>query len=269
VDDPKLILSILTLIVAMVSVAATFIYFRKSRKYKELSYEILPTLALVSIGQQVRDRVEIKYKAGDGETDDLEIEDLKGVAITIRNTGTEAVNCRSKDFEDDDPQIPVTLDFGQHAQILGDPSTETNPKGRKVGVKKDPQAPGNVLMDTFLLNPKETVTISTFLTNFSEGHPSVDWHIDGVRPPREVGRAAGNQAITDSQAAQALTDRIWLIVLGTFSLLLLVVAIALLFTAIWPSHTAENASQILLTAFTTIAGILAGFISGRASVEAR
>jgi hypothetical protein len=143
--------------------AAAYIYFRKSRKYKELSYEILPTLSLVSIGPQVRDRVEIKYKHGDGETEDLGSEDLKGVAITIHNTGTEAVNCKTKDFQDDDPQMPVTLDFGGHAQILGDPSAETNPKGRKVVVKRDPQAPGKVLMDTFLLRASVN-RLATFLT---------------------------------------------------------------------------------------------------------
>jgi len=184
-ENPQLIISVLGLIVAMSSATAAYIYFRKSRNYKELSYEILPTLSLVSVGPEVRDRVEIKYKHGDEETEVSAIEDLKAVAITIHNTGTEAVNCKSKDFQDDDPQMPVTLDFGQDAQILGEPGAETNPKGRKVLIRRDPQALSKVLMDTFLLNPKETVTISTFLTNFSKGRPSVDWHIEDVRPPRE------------------------------------------------------------------------------------
>jgi hypothetical protein len=75
--DPQIIISVLSLIVAVTGAVLAYVYFQKSRKYKELAYEIAPTLSLVSIGPQIRDRVEIKYKHGNGETEDLAIEDLK------------------------------------------------------------------------------------------------------------------------------------------------------------------------------------------------
>ena len=46
--DTQLIFSALSIGLTMAGLAAAYIYFRKSRKYKELSYEILPTLALLT-----------------------------------------------------------------------------------------------------------------------------------------------------------------------------------------------------------------------------
>jgi hypothetical protein len=46
VGETRVIISILSLFVAVTGAAAAYVYFRKSRKYKELSYEILPTLSL-------------------------------------------------------------------------------------------------------------------------------------------------------------------------------------------------------------------------------
>ncbi len=64
---------------------------------------------------------------------------------------------------------------------------------------------------------------------------------------------------------QAVTNKIWLTIVRTFAVVLLGALLALIagvFTDV------ENAQvQILLTVFTTVAGILAGFVSGRASVS--
>lgn len=188
-ENPQLIISILSLIVAICAVFAAYFYYRRTRKYKELSYEISPTLSLIRVGSTIRDRVEIKYKHGDEQTEGLEIKDLVAVPVTIYNTGTEAV----KFPQSDSPmvmntQTPVTIDFGSGAQILGEPTTETSPEERTVGISRPSTAPSKVLMDKFLLNPGESVTVSTFLTDYSGGDPRVDWHIENVLPPRELKR---------------------------------------------------------------------------------
>jgi len=59
---------------------------------------------------------------------------------------------------------------------------------------------------------------------------------------------------------QPVTNRIWTIIVGAFALVFVLSAIALFVVAL---QTGEI--QTLLTVVTTIAGILAGFISGRAS----
>jgi hypothetical protein len=64
---------------------------------------------------------------------------------------------------------------------------------------------------------------------------------------------------------QRVTDRIWLIIVGTFAFVLVISAIALVVTAVLNS---ERSTEIMLPVFTSIAGIMAGFISGRASTSA-
>jgi hypothetical protein len=66
---------------------------------------------------------------------------------------------------------------------------------------------------------------------------------------------------------QAVANRIWLTIVVTFALVLLCATLALVgavFVSFW--HKVDGALvQMLLTVFTTVAGILAGFVSGRAS----
>jgi hypothetical protein len=64
---------------------------------------------------------------------------------------------------------------------------------------------------------------------------------------------------------QAVTNKIWLTIVRTFAAILVIALLALI-AGIFMD--VENALvQILLTVFTTVAGILAGFVSGRASVS--
>ena len=65
---------------------------------------------------------------------------------------------------------------------------------------------------------------------------------------------------------QPVTDRIWQIIVWAFAIVLVGVVVALIAAIFW-LDTVQQAEhiQILLTVFTTAAGILAGFISGRAS----
>jgi hypothetical protein len=67
--------------------------------------------------------------------------------------------------------------------------------------------------------------------------------------------------------SQVVTDKIWLTIVRTFAAVLLVSAIALLYVSIWPPPGDANSTQVMLPVFTSIAGILAGFISGRASAS--
>jgi hypothetical protein len=66
---------------------------------------------------------------------------------------------------------------------------------------------------------------------------------------------------------QAVTNAIWKWTVGTFAVVLLAATVALvgaLFISFW-RKVDTTLVQMLLTIFTTVAGILAGFVSGRAS----
>ncbi len=62
---------------------------------------------------------------------------------------------------------------------------------------------------------------------------------------------------------QAVTNWIWLIIVVTFSFVLVVAT----GDFIWAVFVGPDDIQLLLTVVTTIAGILAGFVSGRSSVN--
>jgi hypothetical protein len=66
---------------------------------------------------------------------------------------------------------------------------------------------------------------------------------------------------------QIVTNAIWLMIVRTFAIVLSISTVALmaaLFASFWRPVDAALV-QIVLTVFTTVAGILAGFVSGRSS----
>jgi hypothetical protein len=156
----------------MASLIAAYIFYRRNRKYMELTYEVAPTLALLRVGSEIRHRVKVEYEG-------KKIEDLTGVSVAIRSTGTEPVEF-SQAADASGTQIPVTLDFGGSAQILGDPTVETSPPNLIVSVTRDPQYSHKLVANKFLLNPGQSTTISAFLTNYRKKKPQVYAQIRGV-----------------------------------------------------------------------------------------
>lgn len=83
--------------------------------------------------------------------------------------------------------------------------------------------------------------------------------------PHQVSQQVADQLIPD----QVMTNKIWFGIVLTFALVLGGTTLALVgatFVGFWRKIDTANI-QILLTVFTTSAGILAGFISGRASTS--
>ena len=75
--------------------------------------------------------------------------------------------------------------------------------------------------------------------------------------PAEQRRAIANSLMP----TQPVTDWIWKVTVGVFACVFVLATIALCVGALW----SRGDVQTLLTVVTTVAGILAGFISGRAS----
>ena len=93
---------------------------------------------------------------------------------------------------------------------------------------------------------------------------------------RELADAAVRRLSAEDQEAlaerflpdQPVTNEIWLTVVRTFAVVLIGATLALVAAVFVSMFRDVDAAlvQILLTAFTTVAGMLAGFISGRTSV---
>jgi hypothetical protein len=61
--------------------------------------------------------------------------------------------------------------------------------------------------------------------------------------------------------SQGVSDQIWLIIVAAFA----IVFVFSTFGLLWAAYLDLNGAQTLLTVVTTVSGLLAGFISGRAS----
>ena len=68
---------------------------------------------------------------------------------------------------------------------------------------------------------------------------------------------------------QPVTNRLWLIIVSTFAAVLVTATLALVAGVLVFEGVDAASIQVLLTVFTTVAGILAGFISGRTSSGGR
>lgn len=169
---------------AIATIAGTLIgllsyrFLKKSYKYTKLTYEIWQPDPLIIVERLIRNRIEIKYFAEEGTE---VIEELWASVVTIRNVGTEAVEyTRSGQVPEEDPQTPVTIDFGERVRVLGNPRVDTSPKNPKVYARKHSEDQSKVVLHKFLLNPGQEATILTLLTNFPSVKPSIYAHLRGV-----------------------------------------------------------------------------------------
>ena len=95
------------------------------------------------------------------------------------------------------------------------------------------------------------------------------------REQQKILKEAVDQASPEAREAlrqmllpgQKALDRIWQMVVGSFAFVLCASALALIGAVF--VQTDQGLAQILLTVFTTVAGILAGFISGKAIGSAK
>jgi hypothetical protein len=220
----KTVASITGPIVGIVSLLAAYIYYTRSRKYKALTYEVSPVLSLVQVGGAIKDKVTVEY---DGEL----IENLSGVTIVIRSSGTEPVQFKL-DADAHDTETPVTIDFGSGTRILGEPAVDPEPKNLKVSAIKDPENPTTVVVDKFLLNPGQSVTVSTFADNLRNS-PRVYGNIAGVQLHQE--RTRERRPWTSDPAISDIGSWILDPVIGTIiGTVIVIVGALILFVYIWP-----------------------------------
>ena len=128
------------------------------------------------------------------------------------------------------------------------------------------------------MNQRSTDQIKDLMANLSEvdKQAAVAEAVSSASPEKkkDVAREAVEQLTPQQQKevanwfqpSQAVTDEVWLTVVGAFKWVLWGATVALaaavgvaLFREVDQAHI-----QILLTVFTTVAGIFAGFISGKA-----
>jgi hypothetical protein len=145
-----------------------------------LLYTVFRTPELLSVSAQLRGSIEIRYEG-------RSVTDLEGVTVIIRNVGNRSIQVP----KDSEYETPVELDFGDRAEIIGSPRiTEKVPETLKASVVV---SDGKVVLEPVLLNPGNSLTVFTLLSDF-RGEPKINAHIKDVelkeaeRPPLVIAR---------------------------------------------------------------------------------
>jgi hypothetical protein len=150
-------------LIGITSLIAGCIYFKQQRKYMKPSYEIVPS-STSREGEQVSD------------------EDIKQLEVRVHNAGTQAEEIP----ESSELQMPVTLDFGEDAQIV-----KTIQVNRLSIDQQRPAVPlvpeevlkivhtNKVVLQPIFLNRGQAVSFVVALAQF-KGSVEVDAHMKDV-----------------------------------------------------------------------------------------
>jgi len=167
---------VLSSLLALSGILVGVIQSRRQRKFKALAYQVSPIFPLLSVSESIGGSVKILYE-------DQPVEGLEGVTVRIQNTGREPI-------EKGDYERPVTVVFGEGAQILKAEIAEEKPDEIEAAITVNDSS---VQLTPTLLNPEDSVTISVLLTQFEKDKPDVDGRIVGVRRIEErAGDPAAN-----------------------------------------------------------------------------
>jgi|SRR5215207_5707448 len=148
---------IVSVVATVASITAGVVIARRYRDRRKLSIKTQPTPTLLTVDKAIRERTEIRYEG-------REVEDLAGVTVTLRSTGNKAVRLPKDDM---DYEEPVTIYFGEGTEIIGTPRiTETEPDGLDASLEIIDSA--TIKLNPILLNPGNSISIFTLLTNLQE-----------------------------------------------------------------------------------------------------
>jgi hypothetical protein len=169
----ELFVAIIGIIVALAAIVVSIVIARRYRDRRELSYETHPTPTLLSVDEAIREGIEIKYEG-------REVKDLAGITVMLRSTGNKAVRLPKDDAEYEEP---ITIYFGKGTEIIGTPRiTETVPGDLNASLEIID--PATVKLNPILLNPGQSISIFTLLTNVQE-EVIVNGHIEDTPPPKK------------------------------------------------------------------------------------
>lgn len=150
-------------VLALVAIIVSVFLYRRQRRNKELSYEIISNTALLTMEEDVRQKMQILFNG-------KPMEQVYLVVLRIVNSGNLPILTT-------DYVRPVSLSFGEEAQILTAEIAETNPRSLHASAKIDGK---RVVILPTLLNQGDTIKLK-MLVGKSIGQITVDGRIVGVK----------------------------------------------------------------------------------------
>ena len=119
--------------------------YARTRKFKEISYEVMTVASLLDIREEIRGQVKIVF-------DNIEVDQVHLIIIKIINSGTNAIKVPDT-FSS--LERPINFSFGEKANVLSAKVGETNPQHLEVSVRIEDR---KVVVNPSLINRKNWFT---------------------------------------------------------------------------------------------------------------
>jgi len=207
-------------LIAILSIIITTVFFIKGRKKKSLSYEILTVIPLLDVNPNVQDKVKISYEGKN-------VKQVHLIAMYITNDGNFPIT-------ESDYVRSLSLSFGS-GKVLSAEIVDSNPPelSAALTIKED-----KVLFTKTLLNEGDSFTVRILVAQFT-GTAKLDGRIVGVKEVvRHIERANYIRRATIGVIVQYIGIVAFIATINNIQLFSVFIALSLAGAAIglWFSH---------------------------------
>jgi hypothetical protein len=148
------------------------LFYLLDKKRKEISYEILSNIPLLSVQKDIIDKLQVFYY-------NKPVDSVRVLNIKICNTGNVAI--KSEDF---DQSNPIELDFGQKSRLLDVEVLGTSPQNLRSRIKLSVDQ-RSIKLEPLLLNAKDYLKLKILISE-SSGFFKVYGRIIDVKDIKDV-----------------------------------------------------------------------------------
>ena len=139
------------IIAAVVGIAISLVIYLKQRQRKDLSYSVITSTPLLTVGSEIAGRIQILF-------DSNPVRDVKLLVLRFANTGN--VPITSKDYEH-----PIALNFEENVRILEAEISGKEPSDLPVSIVLEEK---RVIIEPTLLNNDDSITLKMLLTGYND-----------------------------------------------------------------------------------------------------
>jgi hypothetical protein len=169
--DPAWIAVYVAVVAIIIATVTSILIYRKQQNRKEITYEVVSNTLVLSIEKEIEAGAEIRF-------DGRRISNLRLIVLRIFNSGN--VPVLPGDFTE-----PITILFGEQAQLLDAEIIETTPHNLKVSLSRNTKS---VELGPLLLNKDDSVRIKV-LSAEAIGEIKVESRIVGLQGITKFSRA--------------------------------------------------------------------------------
>ncbi len=156
-------------VISFIAILASYNIFKRQGRQKKFSFEIISNSALVNVKDDIKSKLQLLF-------DKKPVNDVHLLIVRIINSGNEPIV--KSDYE-----TPINLNFSDNSEVLETDVINVSPESMKVEVNSTKESAS---IQPLLLNPGDSITIKTLLTNF-DGAVKVSCRIAGVKEITRLG----------------------------------------------------------------------------------